>query len=114
MSLPQAEIEYLEALRDAVQRKLGPHLLGLYLFGSAGCGAYERGVSDLDVQAVVDAPLPDAEKRALAALLSHAVLPCPARKLEFVCYARGAVNPASRRPRFELNFNTGAERAERG
>ena len=114
MSLPQAEIEYLEAVRAAVQRELAPHLLGLYIFGSAGCDAYEPGVSDLDVQAVVDAPLPDAEKRALAALLSHAVLPCPARKLEFVCYARGAVNPASRRPRFELNFNTGPERAERG
>jgi hypothetical protein len=39
--------------------------------------------------------------------LTHRVLPCPARLLELVCYARDAVDPASRHPRFELNFNTG-------
>jgi hypothetical protein len=60
------------------------------------------------VQAVVDEPLGRRERLALARRLSHDTLPCPARRLEFVCYARSAISPAARRPQFELNLNTGA------
>jgi predicted nucleotidyltransferase len=69
-----------------------------YLFGSAAQGAYEHGRSDVDVIAVTSRPSSRAQKEALAAAAQS--LPCPARKLELVVYARGA-------ERHELNVNTG-------
>src|SRR5215211_7049551 len=105
--LPEAEKAYLVAVVDTLRQSLGEGLTGVYLFGSAGYGAYEPGRSDLDVQVVTAEPLGVTEKQELVRRLSHRVLPCPARQLEFVCYARDAVDPASRHPRFELNFNTG-------
>lgn len=112
-SLPAPETAYLNALSAVLQQTLGPMLVGVYLFGSAAYGAYEAGLSDLDVQAVIAQPLiaqplTEAEYRALATAISHAALPCPARKLEFVLYTRAAVATPSRRPQFALNFNTGA------
>jgi predicted nucleotidyltransferase len=70
----------------------------VYLFGSAAQGAYEHGRSDVDVIAVTARPPSQEEKRALADAAES--LPCPARKLELVVYARGA-------ERHELNVNTG-------
>lgn len=70
----------------------------VYLFGSAAQGAYEHGRSDVDVIAVTARPSTQAEKEALAEAAES--LPCPARKLELVVYARGA-------ERHELNLNTG-------
>jgi predicted nucleotidyltransferase len=70
----------------------------VYLFGSAAQGAYEHGRSDLDVIAVAARPSTQAEKEALAEAAES--LPCPARRLELVVYARGA-------ERHELNVNTG-------
>lgn len=105
--LPAAETQYLEQVVAVLQSQLGQQLVGAYLFGSAGYGDYTPGVSDLDVQAVISEGLEEKERYALAAALAHAKLPCPARCLEFVCYRQSAVNPASRRPQFELNFNTG-------
>ena len=70
----------------------------VYLFGSAAQGAYEHGRSDVDVIAVTTRPSSRAEKEALAEAADS--LPCPARKLELVVYARGA-------ERHELNVNTG-------
>jgi predicted nucleotidyltransferase len=70
----------------------------VYLFGSAAQGAYEHGRSDIDVIAVTSRPSSQAEKEAVAETAES--LPCPARKLEFVVYARDA-------ERHELNVNTG-------
>ena len=70
----------------------------VYLVGSAAQGAYEHGRSDVDVIAVTTRPSSRAEKEALAEAAES--LPCPARKLELVVYARGA-------ERHELNVNTG-------
>lgn len=101
--------EYLSRLADAVRTVCSDRLLGLYLFGSAGCGGYEPGPSDLDVQAVV-APRLDADAhQRLAVLLDHARLPCPARRLEFVCYAHEDVRDLTRPPRYAMNFNTGRD-----
>ena len=41
--------------------------------------------------------------------MNHSHLPCPARKLEFVLYAKDAVNPATKFPNFELNLNAGPD-----
>ncbi len=96
-----------------LQSLLGEALLGVYLIGSASLGGYESGFSDIDVIAVCAAPLPLETKQAIAAALDHRVLPCPARGLEFVLYARDAVTAPTKDPRFELNFNTGAGMSHR-
>ncbi|KAI7151297.1 hypothetical protein KC316_g15299, partial [Hortaea werneckii] len=108
-----AEVEnYLAELTRRLVDHLKEQLVGVYLFGSASYDAYEPGVSDLDVQAVVHDPLSDIGKQAIISLLNQAALPCPATKLEFVVYARKAVHPASRHPRFELNLNTGPDQSD--
>jgi predicted nucleotidyltransferase len=94
--VPQELAPYLEEL----VRRLGAvvDLDAVYLFGSAAQGGYEHGRSDVDVIAVTARPSSRAEKEAVAAAAES--LPCPARKLELVVYARGA-------ERHELNVNTG-------
>jgi hypothetical protein len=103
---------YLEEIVKRLEGYLKHKLVGVYLFGSAGYGAYEPGLSDLDVQAVVKDTLDTDEKQAIISLLNQNALPCPATKLEFVVYAQGAVDPASRHPRFELNLNTGPRQSD--
>jgi predicted nucleotidyltransferase len=85
---------------DELVRRLAAvtQLDAVYLFGSAAQGAYEHGRSDVDVIAVISPPSSRAVKEALADAAES--LPCPARKLELVVYARGA-------DRHELNVNTG-------
>jgi len=106
--LPNAEATYLEQVVKTLQSCLQQRLVGVYLFGSAAYGDYTPGISDLDVQAVVTESLSKHECTDIASSLSHQRLPCPARRLEFVCYAQSSINPATRHPHFELNFNTGA------
>ena len=86
---------------------LGDDLLGVYAGGSLALGAYEPGRSDLDVSAVVAAPLAPEAKRALVAALRHEALPCPARGLELVVYPLATVQAATSAPGFDLNLNTG-------
>ncbi|MFL6011299.1 MAG: nucleotidyltransferase domain-containing protein [Gaiellaceae bacterium] len=97
--LAQVPVELAGYLEELVRRlaEVVP-LDAAYVFGSAAQGAYEHGRSDVDVIAVTARPSSRAEKDALAAAAES--LPCPARKLELVVYARGA-------ERHELNVNTG-------
>jgi hypothetical protein len=106
-ALPKPEAAYLEKLVEMLQTRLEGRLVGVYLFGSAAYSAYEPGISDLDVQAVVTESLGKRERKQLAGFLTHRMLPCPARRLEFVCYARPSICAATRHPQFEVNFNTG-------
>lgn len=108
MRLPAPEVRYLKQVVERLQSRLQQRLVGIYLFGSAAYGDYQPGRSDLDVQAVVTESLSRRECQDIAVGLSHHTLPCPARRLEFVCYAQPAIHPASRHPQFEMNFNTGA------
>lgn len=108
INLPHAELAYLAALTDTLQSLVQDNLVGVYLFGSAAYGEYEQGISDLDVQAVIAEALDEPTYRTLAASLQHTRLACPARRLEFVLYRRQAIYPATREPRFELNYNTGS------
>jgi hypothetical protein len=105
-TLPAAEIAYLEAIIDRVHTTFGSRLVGAYLFGSAGSGEYEPGISDLDVQIVISETVSIRQRNELAWRLAHAVLPCPAQRLDFVCDTRSALEPANRQPHFEFNFNT--------
>lgn len=113
MVLPPAETAYLAQLVSRLRSLLRQELVGVYLFGSAAYGDYRPGRSDLDVQAVVTTPLGERQCRELAGTLKHASLPCPTRRLEFVCYAQPSIQPASRHPQFELNLNTGAHERDR-
>jgi Domain of unknown function (DUF4111) len=107
--LPRPVEGYLTELTLRVREALGPGLAGVYLMGSAGMGAYVPGVSDLDVWALVRAPVADEAKRALAGRVDQAALLCPARGLELVV-ARLADGPE---PVVELNLNDGPGTARR-
>ncbi|KAL1953570.1 hypothetical protein VTO42DRAFT_2597 [Malbranchea cinnamomea] len=98
---------YLDRLVSVLLNELDGMLHSVLLFGSAAYGAYEPGVSDVDVQAVVCRPLEAQDYRRLATKISHAAIPCPARKLEFVLYTQENAARPSQTPRYELNFNTG-------
>lgn len=110
--LPTEIQTYLAALTGTLRALLGENLLGVYLFGSAAQGAYEPGLSDLDVQAVTRHPLSLTLRQTIAARLSHAALPCPAHGLELVLYPQGAVDPMTATPTFDLNLNTGGHRTQ--
>lgn len=94
---------YLAELTRRIRGALVDDLVGVYLMGSAGMGAAVPGVSDLDVWALVTAPVPAARKEALVAAVGHDALPVPARGLELVV-ARFARGPE---PVVELNFDEG-------
>ena len=92
-------IELEDYLEELVRRlRAVAELDAAYLVGSAAQAGYEHGRSDVDVIAVTAHPPSRAEKEDLAAAAES--LPCPARKLELVVYARGA-------ERHALNVNTG-------
>jgi ketosteroid isomerase-like protein len=101
-----AERAYLAELTRRVSKSLGEGACGVWLFGSAALGDFARDRSDIDVQAVSATRLPSATRERLAAALDHDVLPCPARKLEFVLYAGDDLRDASG-PAFQRNLNTG-------
>jgi hypothetical protein len=94
---------YLAELTRRLADALGGDLLGVYLLGSAAMGADVPGVSDLDVWALVRAPVPLATKRALVQRVDQAALPGPARGLELVVARLG---PGGQ-PVVELNLNDG-------
>jgi hypothetical protein len=98
---------YLDNLTGALARIFGAALRGVYVTGSGAVGDYLPGRSDIDVLVVVDG----ADRPALDAVVTscrHDVLPCPAAKLELVVYELGALDANSGRPRWSLNFETGA------
>lgn len=111
-NLPEEVEAYLEEMVKRLTSYLKDQLIGVYLFGSASYDAYESGLSDLDVQAIVKDSLDTVDKQAVICRLNQGALPCPATKLEFVVYAENAVYPASRHPRFELNLNTGVHQPD--
>ena len=86
---------------------LDEDLAAVYTTGSTALGDYTHGRSDLDRLVVCERPLAAEAKEALVAALRHEELPCPARGLELVVYARAAVERATRGGAFEVNLNTG-------
>ena len=111
-NLPNNVQAYLDDLVKRLIDHLNDQLVGVYLFGSASYDAFEPGLSDLDVQAIVKTPLSTTEKHAIISRINQASLPCPATKLEFVVHAQQSVKPASRHPQFELNLNTGPSQSD--
>lgn len=97
---------YLAELVARLSRGVGDRLTGAWLLGSAVLGDFDPARSDLDVQALTATRLSERERRDLAVSLSHEALPCPARGLELVLYAREDLDGAHG-PAFQLNLNTG-------
>ncbi|MEX1018977.1 MAG: aminoglycoside adenylyltransferase domain-containing protein [Litorilinea sp.] len=58
----------VETLLARIQRALGVRLVGFYLYGSLVTGDFDPGVSDVDLLAVVESPLREAEFRTLEAM----------------------------------------------
>ncbi|NTU80485.1 MAG: hypothetical protein HGA45_14080 [Chloroflexales bacterium] len=85
--------QLLEALLDGVQEGLGDNLVGLYLRGSLAMGDFLPATSDVDVLAVPERPISDAEFSRLSALHAQlATLPnAYARRLEMAYIDRGAL-----------------------
>jgi hypothetical protein len=97
---------YLTELTGRLEGRLGERLVAAWVVGSGALGYFDPQSSDIDIQAVSTERLLRAELAALAAALSHNALPCPARGLEFVLYAREDLEDP-RGPAFSLNLNTG-------
>jgi hypothetical protein len=99
---------YLAEVCSRLRAVLGGDLVGVYAGGSYALGGYDPGRSDLDVAAIVTAPLARERKAEIVERLRHESLPCPARGLELVVYVQEAVQTASQAAAFDLNLNTGA------
>lgn len=107
MNVPPVERRYLAQLVARLSGALGERLLAVYVVGGVAFGDYRPGRSDLDIYVIVDAPLDEAEKRAVAERCSHRALTCPARRLELVVISARAAQQPGPAPRWELNLNTG-------
>jgi len=98
---------YDRALVARLRDVIGDRLVAAYATGSHALGDYVHCASDLDRLAVSESPLGRETKEALVDVLREDALPCPARGLELVVYAREAVERPTPGGAFELNLNTG-------
>lgn len=112
VTLPDAVEQYLSRLVEQLASLLRDRLIGVYGLGGLAFGDYRHGTSDLDVYVVVRSSLDADEKLAIAADCGHRALPCPARQLEMVVISSQAARHPTSAPRWELNLNTGAGRAD--
>jgi hypothetical protein len=104
----EPEVSYLQSACSRLHELLSDDLVGVYAGGSYALGDYRREASDLDLAAVVSAPLSDERRQGLVARLRHESLPCPARGLELVVYRRETALSGSVAADFELNLNSGS------
>lgn len=110
---PPAEIDaYLRRLCDALEDALPERPIGVYALGSLALGDYRPTTSDVDVYAIVGNRLDAGVKSSVARACRHATLPCPARQLELVVIAAAETSTPAAAPRWELNLNTGRDRAD--
>jgi hypothetical protein len=103
---------YLGRLCDVLAELLGERLVAVCGLGGLALGDYRHGSSDLDVYAIVADRLDDELKRSIARSCSDDALACPARQLELVVITTAEAAAAAAAPRWELNLNTGRDRAD--
>jgi hypothetical protein len=101
-----------DQVTDVVARILGIDLVGVYFVGSVALGGYVPGESDIDIAAVSEVALTQAQKHRVASAIVEASGACPARGVEFTLYRREI---ASALPQggadFEVNANGGPRMA---
>lgn len=83
MAVPLPAIEHtveplISRLRGAIQHQLGPHLAGLYLFGSLVLGDFDPQRSDIDLLAATTLPLSADQFAGLAQMQDAFVVDYPA------------------------------------
>jgi aminoglycoside adenylyltransferase-like protein len=103
-----AAAAYLRRMSDRARELLEGRLVGVYVLNAGSRDDYLPGRSDLDVAIVVTEALDPRAKAGLAEAFRHAVLRCPAPRLELVVYRREVVAAPGSHPQFELNLNTGS------
>jgi hypothetical protein len=92
---------------EDLARTLGTDLVGVYFVGSVVLGGYVPGESDIDIAAVSNAGLTDAERQSVAAVVVEASTVCPARGVEFTLYRREVASSLPDSADFEVNANGG-------
>lgn len=111
--LPPAVRSYLDELVRRSRAVCGPGLRSVLAVGSIALGDYRHGRSDIDVLVVVGPSVTGAALRELAAVLSHARLPCPAPGLELVVHGEDPAGRPSGGAGYLMNLNTGPLLPER-
>jgi hypothetical protein len=92
MNLPADVSALLAALLSGVRQILAANLIGVYLRGSLATGDFDPETSDLDVLAVTERPVNDAEFAALAALHTRLAADNPwGKRLEMAYIDRAAL-----------------------
>jgi hypothetical protein len=100
--LDAAGDRYLRACVAVLQDCLGDELAGVYLYSSAVIGDYVPGRSDLDVVAVVRAPIPQPTRLDLAERICATPRPFPTRGLDLEVVTADSAACGEVRPPFEL------------
>lgn len=99
--------KYISSIVEVLTAELKDKLTAVYLFGSASYGAYEPGISDIDVYAVITEQLDRTIYRQLSKKISNEAIPCPAHKLEFVLLTKENAGAQTPYVKYEMDFNTG-------
>ncbi|MEI2778468.1 MAG: aminoglycoside adenylyltransferase domain-containing protein [Tetrasphaera sp.] len=108
--LPGPLRDYLDDLATIVTDALGRDLRGMWLIGSSAQGAYEHGISDVDVLVVSRSRWSRPDRERLAGRIVHPALVCPAVGLECVWYAEPDLAPLGSPIVFQANVNGGQSR----
>jgi predicted nucleotidyltransferase len=90
-----AEIERLLAeVLAGIRKELGDRLVGLYLYGSAATGGFERGISDVDLLAATDGDVTTTDLERLEAMHAEIVRRFPGwdDRIEVVYYSVEALS----------------------
>jgi predicted nucleotidyltransferase len=96
-----------DQVTEVLARTLGSDLVGVYFVGSVALGGYVPGESDVDIAAVSESPLTDAQKHRVASAIVEVSEVCPARGVEFTLYRREIASSPPNDADFEVNANGG-------
>jgi Domain of unknown function (DUF4111)/Nucleotidyltransferase domain len=113
MTTDDPEASYLSGIALCLRELFGEELVGVYGGGSYALGDYRRGMSDLDVAAVIRGPMPTRLRALAVERLLRAAARCPTRGLELVVYRSKTAGSGAVTADFELNLNAGPEMQSR-
>jgi Domain of unknown function (DUF4111)/Nucleotidyltransferase domain len=106
--VPRPEVAVFgDQVTEVLARTLGSDLVGVYFVGSVALGGYVPGESDVDIAAVSESPLTDAQKHRVASAIVEVSGVCPARGVEFTLYRREIASSLPNGADFEVNVSGG-------
>jgi hypothetical protein len=107
--LPDGVATYAAGVGETLAAFVGAELQAVYLHGSAVLGGFRLDRSDVDMLAIVRAPLGRKRLAKVAEAVSHRRLANPARGLELDVITLAAARQPRHPSPFELNLNSGAD-----